>query len=92
MIRNDANIPHRPTHLQVDLAQIQHNLSVLQKMAPTARPMPILKANAYGHGLIPVARTLVQCGVADIGVAYLEEALMLRSLSILLITRSWPPA
>jgi alanine racemase len=40
--------------------------------------MPILKANAYGHGLVSVAKMLEREGVAYVGVAYLEEALRLR--------------
>jgi alanine racemase len=40
--------------------------------------MPILKANAYGHGLIEVARRLQHAGAPYLGVAYLEEALRLR--------------
>ena len=44
--------------------------------------MPILKANAYGHGLIPVASVLAESGAQDFGVAYLEEALTLRQAGI----------
>src|SRR4051812_22130586 len=40
--------------------------------------MPILKANAYGHGLVEVARLLERVGAPSLGVAYLEEAIRLR--------------
>ena len=44
--------------------------------------MAILKANAYGHGLVPVARTLVEAGAPYLGLAYLEEAIALREAGI----------
>lgn len=72
----------RPTRLQVDLGQIRRNYRVLCTEAKGARVMPILKANAYGHGLIPVASVLAESGAQDFGVAYLEEALTLRQAGI----------
>jgi alanine racemase len=44
--------------------------------------MPILKANAYGHGLIAVARHLVGLGATSFGVAFLEEAIALREAGV----------
>ena len=72
----------RPTRLQVDLGQIRRNYRALCTEAKGARVMPILKANAYGHGLIPVASVLAESGAQDFGVAYLEEALTLRQAGI----------
>ncbi len=68
----------RPTRLEVDLAQLAENYRAIARFAPTAQVMPILKANAYGHGLVPVARMLEALGAPLVGVAYLEEALRLR--------------
>jgi alanine racemase len=68
----------RPTYLEVDLDQIAHNYRVIAQHAAPALVMPILKANAYGHGLVPVARKLQQVGAPYLGVAYLEEGLRLR--------------
>ncbi|MGL4476219.1 MAG: alanine racemase [Shewanella sp.] len=62
---------------EISVSALQHNLAQLKLVAPTSRIMAVVKANAYGHGLLPVARTLD--GVADgFGLARLEEALKLR--------------
>ena len=68
----------RPTHLEVDLGRLRENYRVIAAHVAPARVMPVLKANAYGHGLLPVARMLEQAGAPIIAVAYLEEALRLR--------------
>jgi alanine racemase len=68
----------RPTHVSVDLAQLEANYRAIERFAAPARVMPILKANAYGHGLVPVARLLERIGAPYAGVAYLEEGLRLR--------------
>jgi alanine racemase len=44
--------------------------------------MPILKANAYGHGLVPVARRLEAEGAPYLGVAYVEEGILLRQAGV----------
>jgi alanine racemase len=68
----------RPTHLEVDLERLAHNYRTIQAHVSGARVMPILKANAYGHGLVAVAQKLEQIGAPYVGVAYLEEGLRLR--------------
>jgi alanine racemase len=74
----------RPTHLEVDLDQIVANHRAIAAHVAPARVMPILKANAYGHGLVEVARALERATAAGpgvpptLGVAYLEEGLRLR--------------
>lgn len=68
----------RPTHIDVDLDQLARNYHEIAAHVAPARVMPILKANAYGHGLIQVARKLEHAGADYLGVAYLEEALRLR--------------
>jgi alanine racemase len=68
----------RPTHLEVNLAVLRQNYRLIAQSVGGARVMPILKANAYGHGLVSVAKMLEREGVAYVGVAYLEEALRLR--------------
>lgn len=74
----------RPTHLRVDLAELARNYRTIADYVAPARVMPILKANAYGHGLVPVARMLEQIGAPSIGVAYLEEAIRLRQHGVAL--------
>jgi alanine racemase len=68
----------RPTYLEVDLDRLARNYRVIADHVAPARVMPILKANAYGHGLVEVARTLEAIGAPYVGVAYLEEGLRLR--------------
>jgi alanine racemase len=72
----------RPTHLEVDLAVLAENYRVIAAHVAPARVMPILKANAYGHGLVAVAQKLERAGVPYLGVAYLEEGLRLRESGV----------
>lgn len=72
----------RPTHVVVDLGAIERNLQGIQAHVGQAEIMPIIKANAYGHGLIAVAKKLQSIGIERVGVAYLEEALALRSQGV----------
>jgi alanine racemase len=70
-----------PTWLEIDLAAIRHNVHHLTQIS--ARPvMAIVKANAYGHGLVETARAALQGGAAWLGIARLEEALVLRAAAI----------
>lgn len=72
----------RPTRLEVDLGQLATNYRAIAAHVAPARVMPILKANAYGHGLVEVARTLERIGAPMVGVAYLEEGLRLRQQGV----------
>jgi alanine racemase len=66
----------RPARACIDLTALGHNLTRARQAAPASRVMAIIKANAYGHGLLPVARTLADADA--FGVAMLEEAIALR--------------
>ena len=73
----------RPTWAEVDLGAIAHNLRELRKrLTGRAYLMPVIKANAYGHGMLEVARTCVEEGAEFLGVALLEEALMIKEAGI----------
>ena len=74
----------RPTFLEVDLDRLAENYRVIAAHVAPARVMPILKANAYGHGLVEVGRKLEAIGAPYVGVAYLEEALRLREHGVAL--------
>ena len=67
-----------PSCAAVDLAAIKHNLSVLRAAAPGALQLATVKANAYGHGLVPVALAALEGGADWLGVAQLAEAFALR--------------
>jgi alanine racemase len=69
------------TWLDIDLNAIQRNVSLLNELS--RKPvMAVVKANAYGHGSVPVARAALRAGAAWLGVARLEEALELREARI----------
>ena len=71
----------RPTKIEVNLDHLTHNLQQIRKRVHIPI-MGIVKANAYGHGLIPVAWHFVKSGVDQLGVAFLEEGLALRQAGI----------
>ena len=72
----------RPTFVEVSLARLADNFRAIQAAVTPAAVMPIVKANAYGHGLIEVARHLVGLGATSLGVAFLEEAVLLRDAGV----------
>lgn len=69
------------TRAVINLNALQHNLQVLQKIAPTCKVLAVIKANAYGHGMVKIAETLKQ--VHGFGVARLNEAVILRQAGII---------
>lgn len=72
-------MPHT-TIATIDLAAIRHNLQQVRLLAPNAHIMAAVKADAYGHGLVEVARSLA---AADgLAVARIDEALQLRAAGI----------
>ncbi|MCX7071470.1 MAG: alanine racemase [Gammaproteobacteria bacterium] len=66
----------------VDLSAIRHNLGRVRALAPQSKVMAAIKADGYGHGAVPVARTLAEAGVDAFAVACLEEAVTLRDAGI----------
>lgn len=71
----------RPTRVRVDLDALTHNLRALRAHAGVP-VMAIVKANAYGHGLVPVGLHLQRQGVEQLGVAFLEEGVALRRAGV----------
>jgi alanine racemase len=65
----------------VDLSAIKHNVEHLKKTAGT-KLLAVVKADAYGHGLVPVAKAAISAGADYLGVALLEEAIALREAGI----------
>jgi alanine racemase len=72
----------RPTHLEIDLKAIAENFQNIKIHTAPARVMPILKANAYGHGLIKIAGFLQELKADYLGVAVVEEGILLRERGI----------
>lgn len=75
-------LPGRSTRALVDLDQIHRNYRALSAAAEGTPFMAVVKANAYGHGAIMVARTAVDAGAAMLGVATVDEARVLRDASV----------
>jgi alanine racemase len=71
----------RPTFMKIDLAALQKNLERVRKMASGRKVIAMVKANAYGHGIVRVAHALT--GADALGVASLEEGIMLREAGIM---------
>ena len=70
----------RPTWVEVDHAALRHNLKQIQRhVGPDVSVIGVVKANAYGHGALDVAQTLVGAGVAKLAVATVAEGLDLRA-------------
>jgi alanine racemase len=82
----------RPTWIEVDLDAIRHNVRLLKPEG--AELMAVVKADAYGHGDVPVARAALEAGADWIGVALVEEGLGLRGAGIdaaILVLSEFPP-
>lgn len=75
----------RPTWAEVDLDNLEHNFRVIRERAGAGvKVMPMVKADAYGHGMVPCARRLAGCGADYLGVASIEEGIRLRRAGICL--------
>lgn len=73
----------RPTWAEIDLSALHHNYQQALKCCPdNQRLLAVVKADAYGHGAVPVAQAFQSWGVCDFAVATLEEAVELRQAGI----------
>ncbi|MDO8528213.1 MAG: alanine racemase, partial [Deltaproteobacteria bacterium] len=73
----------RPTHAIVDLAALKNNYHEAQKRIPkSCGILAMVKADAYGHGAVPVSKFLEASGVSALGVATIEEGVELRTSGI----------
>ena len=71
------------TWTEIDLSNLEHNYRALRAMLPQGcRFLGVVKADAYGHGAVPVARRLETLGAEYLAVACLDEALELRQAGI----------
>ena len=72
----------RPTFIEVNLNYLKHNLDLIRNHTSNTPVMAVVKSNAYGHGLLEVARFLEILKVHSLGVALLEEGIFLRKNGI----------
>jgi alanine racemase len=82
-----TNFPRRKTIYQtqalIHLENLRHNLGIIRKnLAPGVMICAAVKANAYGHGLLPIAQELKSLGVEYLAVANMDEARLLRKEGI----------
>ncbi|MEO7374090.1 MAG: alanine racemase [Terrimesophilobacter sp.] len=83
-----GRIPHEPENpaapgvATIDLEAYRHNLARLRGVVAPAELMVMIKGNAYGHGLLPVARSAVDQGITRIGVLEIATGLELRRAGI----------
>lgn len=74
---------YRPTRVELSLDALRHNLQAFRSVIPQdCKLMASVKANAYGHGAVEIAREAERFGVDYLGVAFLDEALQLRKAGI----------
>ncbi len=78
-----------PVWAEIDHAALAHNVRVLRDRASRSAFMAVVKADAYGHGLLPVARTVVAAGADWLGVAQMPEAFALRDAGITTRLLTW---
>ncbi len=83
------------TCAEINLDNLAHNVRAIQEKVSPSKVIPVVKADAYGHGVIPVTKRLVKEGLDFFAVAQLQEALELResgfSQPILIFGRLFPP-
>lgn len=72
----------RPTRVEVKLKSLKENYLAVKKHVGATKLMPVLKANAYGHGLVRIAQFYQSLNVDYLGVAVVEEGILLREYGI----------
>jgi alanine racemase len=99
---SSTNFSGRPIWAEISLGAVRRNLSSIQRLINSARPlgqnrrkvMSIVKANAYGHGAVPIVKALAKAGADWFGVACVSEGVELRDAGvrrpILILGGYWP--
>ncbi len=79
-IDHPPTLPLRPTRIELDPAALRHNLGLLGERCGLGVKgvMPVVKANAYGHGMLAAVRALIEGGARRLAVGFLEEGILLR--------------
>lgn len=72
----------RPTRVEVDLKLLAENFKSIKSHVGKVKVMPVLKANAYGHGLVRVAQLYEELNADYLSVAVVEEGILLREMGI----------
>lgn len=93
---DEADLPalRRTAWIEIDGSALAANLEILRALGGGGAVMPVVKADAYGHGMVPVARILAAAGADALCVATLDEALILHDAGVaapLLVLYPVPP-
>lgn len=82
-IDSHAAIGYRPTWAEINLANLAFNFKqIKRKVTPGTKILVTVKADAYGHGLVPVSKNLTANGVNYLGVASIDEGIRIRQAGI----------
>jgi alanine racemase len=86
--------PNTPAWAEVSLSALRHNFTVLKKLARGSEVLPVVKANAYGHGAVQASKAFIQAGAKFLAVAFVQEGVELRKagirIPILVLTPTLP--
>jgi alanine racemase len=78
-----------PFVAEIDLAAVRANVAALCRRAGDAAVMAVVKADGYGHGMLPCARAALSAGATWLGVAFVDEAVLLRAAGIDVPVLAW---
>src|SRR4051812_50091120 len=78
-----------PFAAEIDLAAVRANVAELRRRVGEAAVMAVVKADGYGHGMLPCARAAIAGGASWLGVAFIEEAVTLRDAGIDVPVLAW---
>lgn len=78
----DHTRPHRPTYARIFRDAIAENFARFRKLAPQSQLMAVVKADAYGHGLLQCAHLFGELGADAFGVGFVEEGIVLRHAGV----------
>ncbi|MBK6911118.1 MAG: alanine racemase [bacterium] len=74
--------PHRPTYARIYRDAIAENFARFRELAPRSQVMAVVKADAYGHGLLQCAHLFGELGADAFGVGFVEEGIVLRHAGV----------
>ncbi|OGU14647.1 MAG: alanine racemase [Ignavibacteria bacterium GWB2_35_12] len=72
----------RSTIAVINKSNLKHNLNRIREIAPNSKVMAIVKANAYGHGIVEISKFLEEFGVDYLGVAFADEGIIIREAGV----------
>jgi len=85
----------RPTYAEIDLGAVAHNVAAVEELIAPSVVCTVVKADAYGHGDVPVATTALEAGAEWLAVALVEEGVRLREAGVgapILVLSEPPPS